>query len=104
MTAADGWVAENDGGIVGHVCLVDRDGALWVSRLLVRPGARGLRIGAALLAIARTRGTLMLDVIEQSEHAIKLYERTGWTLLTTRPADWTMADGTRPIERIYTTN
>ncbi|WP_037110911.1 GNAT family N-acetyltransferase [Rhodococcoides fascians] len=101
---ADGLIAEHDGCIVGHVCLVDREGTLWVSRLMVRPGARGLGVGAGLLEVARARGTLMLDVIESSAHAIDLYERTGWTLIEARPADWIMVDGTRPTERIYTSH
>lgn len=101
---ADSWIAVTDGRILGHVSLVDRDDALWVSRLLVRPGTRGQQIGELLLEAARTRGTLMLDVIEHSEHAIRLYERTGWTLIDTRPANWIMADGTRPVEHIYTSN
>ncbi|CCQ15891.1 putative uncharacterized protein [Rhodococcus sp. AW25M09] len=43
----------------------------------------------------------MLDVIEYSTKAIELYERTGWTLVDRRPAEWTMSDGRRPVERIY---
>lgn len=101
---ADSWIAVTDGSILGHVSLVDRDDALWVSRLLVRPGTRGQQIGELLLEAARTRGTLMLDVIEHSQHAIRLYERTGWTLIDTRPANWIMADGTRPVEHIYSSN
>ncbi|WP_269454875.1 MULTISPECIES: hypothetical protein [unclassified Rhodococcus (in: high G+C Gram-positive bacteria)] len=42
----------------------------------------------------------MLDVIERSSNAIELYERTGWTLVDTRPAEWTMSDGRRPVERV----
>ncbi|MDJ0394743.1 GNAT family N-acetyltransferase [Rhodococcus sp. G-MC3] len=98
------WVAEVDGALVGHVVLVDREDGFWVSRLFVPPSARGMRVGEALLDRARTHAggrALMLDVIEHSSSAISLYERTGWTLLGTRGADWTMADGTIPIERIY---
>ncbi|WP_072802810.1 GNAT family N-acetyltransferase [Rhodococcoides yunnanense] len=94
-------VAEFDGRIVGHAVVVERDHVRWVSRLFVLPGARGLRVGEALLAEARRIGANMLDVVEQSDAAIALYERTGWTLVYARQADWVMADGSRPIERIY---
>lgn len=104
LPGVESWVAVNGGRIVGHVCLVDRDDSKWVSRLLVRPGNRGQRIGEALLRAARARGQLMLDVIENSTHAVRLYERTGWTLIETRPAGWILADGTRPVERIYVSN
>ncbi|WP_415976672.1 GNAT family N-acetyltransferase [Rhodococcus sp. 077-4] len=99
MVAA--WIAENDNGIVGHVVIVDQLGALWVSRLFARPGHRGSLVGESLLRQACIGGATMLDVIEQSSKAIELYERTGWTLVDTRPAAWTMSDGRRPVERIY---
>ncbi len=99
MTAA--WVAEYEHRIVGHVVVVDRLGALWVSRLFVRPEHRGSLVGDSLLRQARIAGASMLDVIEHSNKAIELYERTGWTLVDRRPAEWTMSDGHRPVERIY---
>ncbi|WP_407442595.1 GNAT family N-acetyltransferase [Rhodococcus sp. (in: high G+C Gram-positive bacteria)] len=95
------WIAEQAGRIAGHLALVGREDAVWVSRLFVRPEARGSHVGERLLGKARERGVLRLDVIEQSTTAIALYERTGWTLLERRPADWIMSDGTRPIERLY---
>lgn len=95
------WIAERAGRVVGHLALVGREDALWVSRLFVRPDARRSHVGEGLLDKARERGVLMLDVIEQSTSAIALYERTGWTLLVRRPADWTLSDGTRPMERLY---
>ncbi|MDI9895669.1 GNAT family N-acetyltransferase [Rhodococcus sp. IEGM 1381] len=99
MAAA--WVAEHENCIVGHVVIVDKSGVLWVSRLFVRPGYRGSLVGDSLLRQARIGGASMLDVIERSSKAIELYERTGWTLVDTRPADWIMTDGRRPVERIY---
>ncbi|OZC45217.1 hypothetical protein CH286_18320 [Rhodococcus sp. WWJCD1] len=94
-------VAEHENRIVGHVVIVDKAGALWVSRLFVRPGHRGSLVGDALLRQARIGGASMLDVIERSGKAIELYERTGWTLFDRRPAEWIMSDGRRPVERIY---
>lgn len=99
MAAA--WVAEQGNRIVGHVVIVDNPGALWVSRLFVRPGHRGSLVGDALLRQARIGGASMLDVIERSSKAIELYERTGWSLVDRRPANWIMSDGRRPVERIY---
>ena len=72
------WIAERAGRVVGHLALVGREDALWVSRLFVRPDARRSHVGERLLDKARERGVLMLDVIEQSTSAIALYERTGW--------------------------
>ncbi|RRQ27818.1 GNAT family N-acetyltransferase [Rhodococcus sp. Eu-32] len=98
------WVAEKANSIVGHALLVRRDAALWVSRLFVRPSGRGSAVGTSLLSRMRDYAdgrTLMLDVIERSGAAIALYERTGWSLVDRRPAGWIMADGTRPMERIY---
>lgn len=109
------WVAESETEnvghvtaghiIVGHVIVVEKSSEWWVSRLFVTPAARGLSVGRALLAQARTHACgrpLMLDVIEDSADALALYERTGWTLIGRRPADWLMADGTRPTSRVYT--
>ncbi len=98
------WVAEVDGAIAGHIVLMDREDGFWVSRLFTRPSARGMRVGEGLLDHVRAHAgsrPLMLDVIEQSTFAIALYERTGWTLSSTREAGWVMEDGTVPIERIY---
>jgi GNAT superfamily N-acetyltransferase len=98
------WVAVAADSIVGHALLLRRDDALWVSRLFVRPSGRGLTVGASLLSKLRDHAdgqTLMLDVIEQSGSAIALYERTGWSLVDRRPAEWVMSDGTIPMERIY---
>ncbi|KZF05776.1 hypothetical protein A2J04_23640 [Rhodococcus sp. EPR-279] len=66
----------------------------------MRPGHRGSLVGDSLLRQVRIGGASMLDVIERSSNAIELYERTGWTLVDTRPAEWTMSDGRRPVERV----
>ncbi|SNS54554.1 GNAT family N-acetyltransferase [Rhodococcoides kyotonense] len=98
------WVAIDSNSVVGQAVVVRRDDALWVSRLFVRPSGRGRAVGVSLLEEIRShaaRRVLMLDVVEQSGAAIALYERSGWTLVDRRPAGWVMADGTRPMERIY---
>lgn len=99
------WVAERSGRIVGHVALVRptaddvapsllRHGpAAVVSRLFVDPAARGLRVGARLLARAadeaHVRGArTVLDVVTTDTAAIALYERLGWTFLGTGRQRW----------------
>jgi GNAT superfamily N-acetyltransferase len=94
------WVAESDGDIVGHAALhpSSSSGAValaeaatgrpssalaFVSRLLVSPDARGLRLGERLLGAvtndAVARGLVpVLDVAAHSGDAIALYERCGW--------------------------
>jgi ribosomal protein S18 acetylase RimI-like enzyme len=94
------WVAELDGEIVGHVALSDPqpgdDAArLWMEqsddkpediavlgRLFVKRAARGKSIGLQLARAAvsdsATNGkTLVLDVMEKDQDAIRLYERLG---------------------------
>jgi ribosomal protein S18 acetylase RimI-like enzyme len=110
------WVAEREGRIVGHVALVRpaaddvaptllRHGsAVVVSRLFVDPAARGLRVGARLLAratdAAHARGTLtVLDVVTNDTAAIALYERLGWTFLGTGRQHW--SPGTSVTVRCY---
>lgn len=119
----DGWVALADGEIVGHVMLVDgakvefaaelaeaagvaMTGLAGVSRLFVTPGARGARVAATLLervedAPARRGRRLVLDVVDDGGPAIRLYERLGWTRVTTGPASWTDPAGVRPRTAAY---
>ncbi|MFB7918511.1 GNAT family N-acetyltransferase [Streptomyces sp. NPDC056061] len=105
------WVAELDGGLVGHVCLSQggqgdlapmlwserngsaRDMAAVVSRLFVAPQARGRRIGALLIGRAveeaRRRGLHpVLDVVASDTAAAALYERLGWELMATVEQRW----------------
>lgn len=94
------WVAERDGGIVGHVGVGRADSgdavrrgaqALGVpetrlavlARLFVLPGARrqavGERLTVAATEFARASGLgLVLDVMAKDRAAIRLYERLGW--------------------------
>ncbi|MGZ4508726.1 MAG: N-acetyltransferase family protein [Blastococcus sp.] len=114
------WVAEFDGSVAGHVCLV-RGAAdpvvtaltgagssrlATVSRLFVAPECRGHRLGAALLAASSAYAAeedlqLMLDVVDDGSPAVALYERLGWQLVDRRTADWTTPDGRRLPVLIY---
>ncbi|MEU4678525.1 GNAT family N-acetyltransferase [Micromonospora sp. NPDC023737] len=105
------WVAELDGRIAGHIGLsrsdardaapglwavragVSVDGAVVVNRLFVAPSARGLGIGALLMARAvreaQNRGLHpVLDVVASDAAAVDLYERLGWQLLATVEQQW----------------
>jgi GNAT superfamily N-acetyltransferase len=99
--ALGAWVAECDGGIVGHVALHPRgspevmaraadatgrspEQLCVVARLFVSPSHRGKGLGRSLLAGAaeagRTRGLWpILDVAAHFATAIRLYEGAGWT-------------------------
>ncbi|PJJ71384.1 acetyltransferase (GNAT) family protein [Diaminobutyricimonas aerilata] len=105
------WVAEAHGRAVGHLALT-ADGpavsgdALSVTRFFVASSARGTGSGSALLATAETyaRETgvpLVLDVLDGSDAAIRLYEKRGWTRVDTIRADWTGPDGTHPLLHLY---
>lgn len=97
----DAWVMERHGEILGHVAISqvgreagealrwreitghEPDELAGVSRLFVRPRARGQGIGGALLDMAvaeiLARGRLpVLDVVSASEDAVKLYDDRGW--------------------------
>jgi ribosomal protein S18 acetylase RimI-like enzyme len=94
------WVAELDGEIVGHVAVSEPkpgDDAvrLWLEqsddkiedvavlgRLFVKRSARGRSIGqdlakAAVTDSATNGKTLVLDVMDKDQDAIRLYERLG---------------------------
>ncbi len=117
------WVAcEDDGSVVGHVCLVGgvddpvvasllgapTERLVSVSRLFTSPTVRGrgLALGAQLLAAAQQwtqqQGLqLMLDVVDDGAPAVSLYERLGWRLVDRRDADWTTPQGARHRVRIH---
>ncbi|UQX04015.1 GNAT family N-acetyltransferase [Streptomyces sp. RerS4] len=98
------WVAELDGGLVGHVRLAQSGAGdvaprLWsertavLSRLFVAPRARGHGIGALLIGRAveeaRRRGLHpVLDVVASDTAAAALYERLGWELMATVDQQW----------------
>ena len=80
------YVAHNGAGLVGCIALrpLSEPGVGEVKRLYVRPGARGARLGEALvqrlLSDARAIGyrELRLDTLDFMRDARKLYERLGF--------------------------
>ena len=98
-----GWVAESDGRIVGHVALhhaavspmlaaaqratgLSSDQLAMLARLLVAPTARRQGIAQQLIAVAVRHAQalgrrVVLDVVKESEAAIRLYETLGWVRL-----------------------
>lgn len=117
------WVAlDDDGSVLGHLCVVtpvddvivaqtlgvDVDRLAVVSRLFVSPRARGrgLSLGTRLLSVARDWADaagrrLMLDVIDDGSPAVDLYERSGWILVDRRHTDWSTPEGERCPIRVY---
>jgi GNAT superfamily N-acetyltransferase len=89
-------VAERDGVVVGYVDCLLFDGGAHVRNLVVDPSARGSRVGAELMhgAAARCRASGItswhLNVAEDNEPAIRLYEKLGFR------ADWRSASMVMP--------
>ncbi|MEO5981473.1 MAG: GNAT family N-acetyltransferase [Pedococcus sp.] len=112
------WVAELDGVVVGHVAatavLPGDLATVWstgtgrpltelaeVSVLFVDHGVAGRGVGSALLATAvafirRSGLRPVLDVVQETTNAVRLYSRHGWQVVgETRP--WWLPDGHRPV-------
>ncbi|MDN3480923.1 GNAT family N-acetyltransferase [Arthrobacter sp. APC 3897] len=105
------WVAETAGRTVGHIALTTqgpavREGAMSLTRFFVCDAARGTGAGGTLLsAVEEYAGkaglSLVLDVLDGSDSAIRLYEKHGWTRFDTVRADWTGPDGNHPVLHLY---
>jgi GNAT superfamily N-acetyltransferase len=119
--AIEGWVAESDGEVLGHVALHNSswsgvmkearestgradDQLAVVARLLVSPHARSRGLGTALLDAATAkaqslRRLAILDVGTTYTAAVRLYEATGWQRIGT--VDFPMPDGHSLPEYVY---
>jgi putative acetyltransferase len=82
------FVARSDGNAVGMAALVDRgDATAELKRMFVAPAARGLGVGAGLLASVDAHAveagihTVQLETGPLQDAAIRLYERGGYTLI-----------------------
>jgi GNAT superfamily N-acetyltransferase len=82
------WVAMRDETMEGTVSVVAQGESLYVRGMAVRPSARGMRIGAALLsqveqfALAGSCKRLVLSTTPFLDRAIRLYEKFGFRRTT----------------------
>ena len=112
------WVAEIDGVVVGHVAAAAVQpgdlAAVWsagtglslvdlaeVSVLFVDHAAWGTGVGGILLrtAVEHIRGEGLrpvLDVVQETENAVRLYERRGWVVVGEARPPW-LPDTHRPV-------
>lgn len=114
----EAWVAELDGAVVGHVAVAavqaGEMATAWmagtgrpmgelaeVSVLFVDHAMTGRGIGAALLgeavAFIRDSGRApVLEVVQETRNAVRLYERNGWQVVgEARP--WWLPQGNLPV-------
>jgi putative acetyltransferase len=82
------FVARSEGDVVGMAALVDRgDATAELKRMFVVPSARGLGVGAGLLAsvdahaVATGIRTVQLETGPLQDVAIRLYQRGGYSLI-----------------------
>lgn len=114
------WVAEFEGTCIAHLSLVRAFHApgladavapgsapiLGLTRLFVTPAGRGHGAASALIARAETYATesgslLGLEVVDDNQDAVALYERRGWTRIHTYEASWFGETGPHPIAHVY---
>ena len=85
------WVAEEDGVLLGTVSVVSRGEELYIRGMAVLPEARGRRLGESLLKqvedFAQSHKRLTLSTTPFLFHAIRLYERFGFTRTAHGPHD-----------------
>jgi GNAT superfamily N-acetyltransferase len=89
------WViTTDDGRVAGHVALTEGDaGTALVERLFVDPKATGGGLGRRLLAHAVQLGADLgrhvgLEVADNCQAAIALYQRSGWRETGRTRIDW----------------
>lgn len=114
----EAWVAELDGSVVGHVAAAavvpGEMGDVWsagtgrpldqlaeVAVLFVDHTTVGRGVGSSLLTTAvefiRGRGCVpVLDVVQETENAVRLYERRGWQVVGETRPPW-LPDTHRPV-------
>jgi GNAT superfamily N-acetyltransferase len=112
------WVAELDGRVVGHVAVTGAepsdeaegwsratgrslDELATVAVLFVDHTVTGRGVGGALLTAAvehiRSLGRVpVLDVVQESPDAVRLYERHGWQVVGEARPTW-LPDHLRPV-------
>ena len=76
-------VAEVNGSLMGLVVVQQNEAAREIKRLWVDPGARGLRVGSALMDAALTRRDLpiRLTVWDWRDGPVRLYRSRGFDLV-----------------------
>ncbi|MFE7386564.1 GNAT family N-acetyltransferase [Streptomyces sp. NPDC057582] len=106
----DAWVAVDGTTVLGHVALTRTEASLArdiglpaeqlvsVARLFSHARARRRGVAGALLDSVREAAEASgvrpaLEVEDGGAAAIALYERHGWTYVSSRNGDWTTADG-----------
>jgi GNAT superfamily N-acetyltransferase len=114
----EAWVADLDGAVVGHVAAATVQpgemATVWsagagrpvaglaeVSVLFVDHTRAGRGVGSALLATAvefiRGSGrTPVLDVVQETTNAVRLYERKGWQVVGETRPPW-LPDANLPV-------
>jgi ribosomal-protein-alanine N-acetyltransferase len=86
-----GWVAENDGEVVGFLFARIAADEMEILNLAVEPAAREHGVGGALLAAALAYGakaavtSVFLEVRESNRRARQFYERRGFAVTGRRP-------------------
>ena len=81
LGGSDGWVARQEGRLVGAIRTRERDGLLLIGRIAIAPDMQGFGIGRALLEAAEQHSRSAeaeLFTGSLSEANIRLYEHCGY--------------------------